>query len=81
MSDRQQDPELRTRFAELKRLDASRAPSFADVMARAQAEALGLRCTGTLGVILRAKREQRIAAVAPVLALAQHRLPGGLPRP
>ncbi len=39
MSDRQQDPELRARFEELRRLDASLAPSFADVMARAQAEA------------------------------------------
>jgi hypothetical protein len=41
MSDRQQEPELRARFEELKRLDASRAPSFADVMARARAEAAG----------------------------------------
>ena len=39
MSDRPQDPELRARFAELRQMDASRAPSFADVMARAQAEA------------------------------------------
>lgn len=42
-----------------------------DLMARAQARELGLRCTGTLGVILRAKREHRIAAVAPVLAQLQ----------
>src|SRR5947209_3034382 len=34
-----------------------------DLMARAQAQALGLQCTGTLGVILRAKREQRIELV------------------
>ena len=39
-----------------------------DLMARAHAQALGLRCTGTLGVILRAKREQRISAVVPMLA-------------
>jgi hypothetical protein len=39
MSDRHQEPELRARFEELRRLDASRAPSFADVMARAEAEA------------------------------------------
>ena len=42
-----------------------------DLMARAHAQALGLRCTGTLGVILRAKREQRIPAVAPMLAQLQ----------
>lgn len=41
MSDRQQDPELRARFDELRRADASRAPSFAAVLARAQAEASG----------------------------------------
>ncbi|MGH7552085.1 MAG: hypothetical protein ACREMQ_03555 [Longimicrobiales bacterium] len=39
MSDRQQDPELRARFEELRRVDASLAPSFSDVMARARAEA------------------------------------------
>ncbi|HSL70955.1 MAG TPA: hypothetical protein VK864_11985 [Longimicrobiales bacterium] len=39
MSDRPQDPELRARFAELRRQDASRAPAFADVMARARAGA------------------------------------------
>ena len=38
MSDRQQDPELRTRFQEQKRDDASQAPSFATVMARVQEE-------------------------------------------
>ena len=41
------------------------------LMARAHAQTLGLRCTGTPGVILRAKREQRMAAVAPVLAQLQ----------
>jgi hypothetical protein len=39
MNDRHQEPELRARFEELRRLDASRAPSFAEVLARAQAEA------------------------------------------
>jgi ferric-dicitrate binding protein FerR (iron transport regulator) len=38
MNDRHQDPELRARFEELKRVDASRAPSFARVMARVQAQ-------------------------------------------
>ena len=38
-----------------------------DALARTHARELGLRVTGTLGVILRAKREQRIAAVAPLL--------------
>lgn len=42
-----------------------------DLMARAQAQAFGLRCAGTLGVILRAKREQRVARIAPVLAQLQ----------
>ena len=42
-----------------------------DLMAREQAQALGLRCTGTLGVVLRAKRERRVPAVAPVLAQLQ----------
>ena len=36
MSDLHQDPELRTRFAELKRLQALRTPAFADVMAGAR---------------------------------------------
>ena len=39
-----------------------------DTLARTHARDLGLRVTGTLGVILRAKREQRIAVVAPLLA-------------
>ena len=38
MSDRHQDPELRARFDELKRSDASRAPSFTEVMKRAREE-------------------------------------------
>jgi predicted nucleic acid-binding protein len=39
-----------------------------DLPARTHALGLGLRVTGTLGVILRARREQRIEAVAPLLA-------------
>lgn len=38
-----------------------------DGLARAHARELGLRVTGTLGVILRAKRERQIAAVGPLL--------------
>ena len=39
MSEPLPDPELHARFAELKRQDALRAPSFADVLERAQAQA------------------------------------------
>jgi predicted nucleic acid-binding protein len=42
-----------------------------DLLARAQAQALGLQCTGTLGVLLRAKRERRVERVASVLAQLQ----------
>ena len=38
MSDLPQDSELRARFEQQKRADAQRAPSFADVMARAQTQ-------------------------------------------
>jgi hypothetical protein len=38
MSEMQPDHELRARFDALKRVDASRAPAFAEVMARAQAQ-------------------------------------------
>lgn len=37
-----------------------------DALARRQAEAMGLRLTGTLGVLLDAKRAGLIAAVAPL---------------
>ena len=50
-------------------------PAFPRFIHRGEAEVLartlGLRCTGTLGVILRAKRKRRVAAVAPVLAQLQ----------
>jgi hypothetical protein len=38
MSDELRDSELRARFDVLKRIDAERAPAFADIMARARAE-------------------------------------------
>jgi hypothetical protein len=41
MSDRHQDPELRARFEALKRVDAGRAPAFADVWTQAQDELAG----------------------------------------
>jgi hypothetical protein len=40
MSDRQQDTDLRARFEVLRRADAKETPSFADMMARARAEAV-----------------------------------------
>ena len=39
MNDRNQDPELRALFEAQRHDDASRAPSFAEMMVRAQAEA------------------------------------------
>src|SRR5262245_48990169 len=39
MSDLHQDPELRSRFAELKRLQSLQTPAFADVIARAHQQA------------------------------------------
>jgi hypothetical protein len=39
MSDRQQETDLRARFDAQRRADAQDAPAFADVMARARAEA------------------------------------------
>jgi len=38
-----------------------------DALARRHAALLGVRCTGTLGVLLRAKREGLLPAVRPVL--------------
>ena len=38
-----------------------------DALARKAAEALGLRVSGTLGILLRAKREGHLAGVAPPL--------------
>jgi len=40
-------------------------------LARAHARGLGLRITGTLGVILRAKRDGCVPAVAPLLRQLQ----------
>ena len=42
-----------------------------DGLARAHARGLGLRITGTMGVILRSKREGRVPAVAPLLRQLQ----------
>jgi predicted nucleic acid-binding protein len=39
-----------------------------DALARRQAELLEIRCTGTLGVLLKAKRLQILPAIAPVTA-------------
>ena len=40
MSDLHQDPELRSRFAGLKRVQSQHTPAFADVLARAQQQAV-----------------------------------------
>lgn len=39
-----------------------------DALARRQAELLEIRCTGTLGVLLKAKRLQVLPQIAPVMA-------------
>lgn len=44
-----------------------------DAQGRRAAQALGIAYTGTLGVLLRAKVEGRLVALAPVLALMQER--------
>lgn len=44
-----------------------------DAQGRRAAQALGIRYTGTLGVLLRAKSETKLAALLPVLALMQQR--------
>jgi predicted nucleic acid-binding protein len=38
-----------------------------DALARRHAGLLGLRCTGTLGILIRAKREGHLPAIRPVL--------------
>ena len=55
----------------LARLSGDALILMDDGLARAHARGLGLRITGTLGVILRAKREGRITAVAPLLRQLQ----------
>jgi hypothetical protein len=71
MNDQHQDPELRARFAELKRLDASHAPSFVAVMARARAEAAGADPTPRResSVVLRRFGWAGLAAAAAIAAL------------
>lgn len=44
-----------------------------DAQGRRAAQALGIRYTGTLGVLLRGKAEGKLAALRPVLALMQLR--------
>ena len=68
MSGRQQDPELRAQFAELKRLDASGAPSFAAVMARANEEAVSTPQTSVL-TFRRLRWASGLAAAAAIAAL------------
>ena len=55
----------------LARLSGDALILLDDGAARAHARGLGLRITGTLGVILRAKKEGRITAVAPLLRQLQ----------
>jgi hypothetical protein len=55
----------------LARASADALVIIDDGPARAYARELGLRITGTLGVILRAKREGLISAVAPLLEQLQ----------
>jgi hypothetical protein len=69
MSDRPQDPELRARFAELKRVDASRAPGFADVMAGARAEAETVPQKPAVITIRRVRWASVLAAAATIAAL------------
>ena len=44
-----------------------------DAQGRRAARALGIAYTGTLGVLLRAKKEGKLAALRPVLGLMQQR--------
>lgn len=55
----------------LARLSGDALILMDDGLARAHARGLGLRITGTLGVILRAKREGRVPAVASLLRQLQ----------
>jgi hypothetical protein len=73
MSDRPQDPELRERFAELKRLEARSAPPFAGVMAQANAEATrgadSLQWRASVRAIRRVGWFTGLAAAAAIAAL------------
>ena len=69
MSDLQRDPELRARFAELKRVDASKAPAFADVMAGAQEEAATVSQKSKVLTIRRVRWASVLAAAAAIAAL------------
>ena len=71
MSDRPQDPELRARFEEQKRVDASQAPSFATVMARTQAElAQDAGSTAARDTRVRWRRYGLTGALAAAAAIA-----------
>ena len=48
-------------------------PLVDDAQGRRAAQALGIRYTGTLGVLLRGQVEGKLAALRPVLALMQLR--------
>ena len=69
MSDRQQDPELRAQFAELKRLDAGRAPSFAEVLARANEQAASAPPHPAVITLRRVRWASGLAAAAAIAAL------------
>jgi anti-sigma factor RsiW len=69
MSDLQRDPELRARFAELKRVDASKAPAFADVMAGVQEEAAAISQKPKVLTIRRVRWASVLAAAAAIAAL------------
>ena len=69
MSDLQRDPELRARFAELKRVDASKAPAFADVMAGVQEEAATISQKPKVLTIRRVRWASVLAAAAAIAAL------------
>jgi hypothetical protein len=68
MSDRLQDPELRERFAEMKRVEASSAPPFAAVLARAQADAA--RGTDSLPWLTSVRTVRRLGWVGGLAAAA-----------
>jgi hypothetical protein len=73
MNDRPQDPELRERFAELKRVEARSAPPFAGVLARAHAEAAhggdALQWRASVRAIRRVGWFTGLAAAAAIAAL------------
>ena len=69
MNDRQ-DPELRALFEAQRRDDVTQAPSFAEMIARAQAEAGKPETAATLPARRRQRRRYRIGALAAAAAIA-----------